>query len=169
MHVAGVATDSLTHLAALFQRTSQIAMEYARKRIAKARAEEAISLDLSGLGLTKLPGETWELVKLTELYCSWNQLTSLEGLDKLVSLTKLDCEDNELTSLEGLDKLVDLTELHCYENQLTSLEGLDKLVNLTTLYCNRNQLTSLEGLDKLVNLTELRCEENELTLSLIHI
>ena len=39
MHVAGVATDSLTHLAALFQRTSQIAKEKARKRIAKARAE----------------------------------------------------------------------------------------------------------------------------------
>ena len=90
MHVAGVATDSLTHLAALFQRTSQIAMEEARKTTAKARAEEATSLDLSGLGLTKLPGETWELVKLTELYCHGNQLTSLEGLDQLVNLTWLD-------------------------------------------------------------------------------
>ena len=111
MHVAGVATDSLTHLAALFQRTSRITMEKARKRIAKARAEEATSLDLSGLGLTKLPGETWELVKLTELDCGGNQLTSLEGLDKLVNLAELRCNENQLTSLEGLDKLVNLTTL----------------------------------------------------------
>ena len=111
MHVAGVATDSLTHLAALFQRTSRITMEEARKRIAKARAEEATSLDLRGLGLTKLPGETWELVKLTELYCGGNQLTSLEGLDKLVSLTELHCSGNQLTSLEGLDLLVNLEVL----------------------------------------------------------
>ena len=61
MHVAGVATDSLTHLAALFQRTSQIAMEEARKRIAKARAEEATSLDLTHLELDELPEEVWEL------------------------------------------------------------------------------------------------------------
>ncbi|MEC7156142.1 MAG: leucine-rich repeat domain-containing protein, partial [Pseudomonadota bacterium] len=64
------------------------------------------------------------LVNLRELHCSWNQLTSLDGLDQLVNLTKL----------------------HCYENQLTSLEGLDLLVNLEVLDCSGNQLPSLDGL-----------------------
>ena len=91
MHVDGVATDSLAHSTALYQRTSQITMEEARRRIVKARAEGATSLDLSGLELMELPEETWELVNLTILYCHSNQLTSLEGLDKLVNLTELRC------------------------------------------------------------------------------
>ena len=113
MHVAGVATDSLTHLAALFQRTSRITMEEARERTLRAKATKVRSLNLTDLELDELPEEVWELAPhLTELYCFFNQLTSLEGLDKLVSLTELRCEENELTSLEGLDKLVNLTTLY---------------------------------------------------------
>ena len=79
-------------------------MDEARRRVAKAKAEGATYLDLNELGLTELPEETWELVNLTELQWRRNQLTSLEGLDKLVNLTELRCEENELTSLEGLTK-----------------------------------------------------------------
>ncbi len=121
-------------------------MGEARRRCATAKAEGSTRLVFTGLMLTELPEETWELVNLTELWCCRNQLTSLEGLDKLVNLTGLYCNTNPLSSLEGLEKLVNLTTLYCGGNQLTSLEGLDQLLNLTVLSCRGNQLPSLDGL-----------------------
>src|SRR5574343_44698 len=69
---------------------------------------------------------------------------SLEQGKPLDKITKLECSNNQLTSLEGIEKLVNLEILYCFYNQLTTLEGIEKLVNLKILYCYNNQLTSLE-------------------------
>ena len=98
--------------------------------------------------------------EITELYCSYNQLTSLKGIENLVNLEEFDCGDNQLTSLEEVENLVNLKEFHCYNNQLTSLKGIENLVNLKFLSCDNNQPTSLEGIENLVNLKELWCNGN---------
>ncbi|MBR6445826.1 MAG: leucine-rich repeat domain-containing protein [Prevotella sp.] len=96
---------------------------------------------------------------LTELWCSDNQLTSLD-VSKNTALRKLDCGSNQLTSLD-VSKNTALTYLQCWYNQLTSLD-VSKNTALTDLTCSRNQLTSLD-VSKNTALTELVCSSNPLT------
>jgi Leucine-rich repeat (LRR) protein len=125
-------------------------------------------LDLSQENYEQLPD--FGKIKIQELNCYNNHLTSLtvpEGIQKLF------CANNQLTSLtvpEGIQKLF------CYNNQLTSLtvpEGIQKLEcsynqltsfkvpkGIQKLFCYNNQLTSLivpEGIQ------ELECSNNKLT------
>jgi Leucine-rich repeat (LRR) protein len=99
--------------------------------------------------------------QIIELDCSYNQLTSLEGIENLVNLEGLYCSDNQLTSLEGIENLINLKELICSNNQLTSLEGIENLIHLKGLYCSDNQLNSLEGIENLINLKKLWCSNNQ--------
>ena len=117
---------------------------------------------------------------VTELNCSWNQLTSLDvsksaalevlfcrenqltnlDISKNIALTDLDCFSNQLTSLD-VSKNTALTDLDCFNNQLMSLD-VSKNTALTTLYCFDNQLTSL-NVSKNRALTTLSCGGNQLT------
>ena len=101
--------------------------------------------------------------QITELNCSYNQLTSLDGIEKLRNLEILYCYYNHLTSLRGIENLRNLEVIWCYYNQLTSLEEIENLRNLKELYCSNNQLTSLEGIENLNNLKELWCRNNNFT------
>ena len=81
-------------------------------------------VDLLGLGLTKLP------INFTEVdgdfYCSWNQLSDLEGAPRKVG-RNFDCSYNKLTSLEGGPKEV-VYDFDCSRNPLISLKGAPKEV-----------------------------------------
>ena len=90
-------------------------------KIEKARRSEAWSLDLSGEGLTVLPGEIGSLTNLTHLWLWGNQLTALPGeIGNLTNLTYLWLQGNQLTALpEELGKLKRLTDLSIYGNPLT--------------------------------------------------
>ena len=99
---------------------------------------------------------------LTELICSYNQLTTLDvsknaklrilkcynnGMEKLnlgdiTHLTLLNCDDNNLTELD-VSKNPDLKDLECRENKLRRVV-IGKKYSLTTLYLRGNQLTSLD-------------------------
>ncbi len=45
--------------------------------------------------------------KVTSLYCYYNELTELKGLDKLINLDVLDCSNNQLSELD-VSNLVNL-------------------------------------------------------------
>ena len=62
-----------------------------------------------------------------------------KGEDPL-SITQLNCSSNNLTSLNGIEQLTNLTHLNCSSNNLTSLNGIEQLINLTDLYCYINNL-----------------------------
>ncbi len=96
---------------------------------------------------------------VTELYCSDNQLTTLD-VSKNTELTKLDCHYNQLTTLD-VSKNTALTWLYCYNNQLTTLD-VSKNTALTELDCSYNQLTTLD-VSKNTKLTYLNCGSNQLT------
>ncbi len=93
-------------------------------------------LDLSNLGLTKLPKIPR---KCLHFDCSNNKLISLPNLPNCVHL---DCSNNQLTSLPDLPNCV---HLDCYNNQLTSLPDLP---NCKLLLCQNNQLTYMPPLPK---------------------
>jgi hypothetical protein len=135
-------------------------------------------VDLSRQKLIKLPIKFGRVTG--NFWCSYNQLTSLEGCPKEIGgsffchynkLTSLEgcpieigggfwCSYNQLTSLEGCP-----TEIGggfwCYNNQLTSLEGCPTEIGGSFL-CHRNQLTSLEGCPKEIR-EDFWCQNNKLT------
>lgn len=102
----------------------------------------------------QLYNEKWnsfEIIEnLKELYCEYNQLTSLHSMP---NLEVLNCGNNKLTSLPFMPNLI---RLYCQNNQLTSLPFISKLV---VLNCENNQLTSLPSYQ---NLQLLYCKANPL-------
>ena len=96
---------------------------------------------------------------LTELFCSGNQLTSLD-VSKNTALTYLWCFGNQLTSLD-VSKNTALESLSCFVNQLISLD-VSKNTALESLSCSYNQLTSLD-VSKNTALYDLNCSYNQLT------
>jgi hypothetical protein len=102
---------------------------------------------------------------LTELNCSYNQLSSLD-LRVNMSLTNVDCRDNPLIVSLDLSNHSKLTLLDCGNNRTLSgsLSSLDVsgCSSLLTLRCFGNQLTSLDVSD-CVELTELTCDYNRIT------
>jgi Leucine-rich repeat (LRR) protein len=59
-------------------------------------------------------------------------------------LKRLDLDNNELTNLEGIDKLTNLKRLYLDDNKLTSLKGIENLTNLESLYLDNNNLSGSE-------------------------
>ncbi len=102
-----------------------------------------------------------DLEKVTYLYLSINQLTSVKCLEKLTQLTEVNLTRNQLTDVKGLEKLTQLKELSLIGNQLTEVpKGLEKLTQLKNLYLIGNQLTSVKGLENLDQLKVLSLRNN---------
>ena len=96
---------------------------------------------------------------LTELYCGYNQLTSL-NLSQNTALEWLECNSNQLTNLD-VSQNTALEWLACSNNPLTSLD-LSQNTTLIYLICDYNQLTSLD-VSQNTALTFLECQHNQLT------
>jgi len=96
---------------------------------------------------------------LDSLYCSLNQLTSLD-ISNNTALTFLNCRNNQLTSLDVSNNTA-LETLVCYSNQLTILD-VSGATALDSLNCGGNQLTSLDVSNNTA-LTHLNCGGNQLT------
>src|SRR6266568_1295657 len=82
-----------------------------------------IKLGLSGLALTQLPPELWQLTCLQELWLENNQLSKLPPeLWQLTNLQVLRLNGNHLSWLPPeIVQLSNLEELYLYENQLSEL------------------------------------------------
>jgi len=100
---------------------------------------------------------------LQELDCSFNKLSSLDGLSNCTSLQKLDCGDNKITNLSGLSNCTSLQKLDCRYNKLKNLDGLSNCTSLQDLDCICNKLSSLDGLSNCISLQELGCGYNKIT------
>lgn len=97
--------------------------------------------------------------KITELYCTNNQLTEL-NVQGLTALQLLDCYNNQLVRL-GVQDCTSLQQLQCSKNQLTALD-VQGSTALQKLGCYNNQLKSL-NVQGLTSLQELGCFGNTLT------
>jgi internalin A len=131
----------------------------ALERIEECKKYKTASLYLGGLGLIEVPNEIVDFIWLEKLDLSNNQITKIEGLDKLVNISKLSINRNKITKIEGLDKLVNIKHLYLSDNKITKIEGLDKLVNIISLYLDSNDIYEIEGLIKPLH---LKIENNPL-------
>jgi Leucine-rich repeat (LRR) protein len=115
-------------------------------------------LDIMSYNIADLTGIE-DFTSLIELWCSYNQLTSLD-VSNNTALSDLRCYNNLLTSLDVSNNTA-LTILSCGGNQLTSLD-VSQNTALGTLGCGGNQLTSLD-VSQNTALSALGCDGNQLT------
>ena len=99
-------------------------------------------LSASGYGIKDLKGVE-HFRELKRLYCSGNQLTTL-NLSGNTKLQALQCNHNQLTTLR-LSACANLTSLECSYNQLTTLD-VSQNSRLNSIYCTFNQIKGL-GMD----------------------
>lgn len=120
-------------------------------------------LDLRECELESIPEEIQKMEWLTELNLFHNQITTIQGLDKLTALSSLDLSYNQITIIQGLDKLTGLNRLYLQCNQIAIIQGMDKLAALNVLYLHVNQITTIQGLNKLTALNTLFLSSNQIT------
>ena len=97
--------------------------------------------------------------KLTELNCSYNQLTTLD-VSKNAKLRILECNNNGMEEL-NLGDITNLSWLLCAENNLTELD-VSKNPYLEKLHCRHNKLRRVV-IGKNYSLTMLYLLDNQLT------
>ncbi|AWI26676.1 DUF7619 domain-containing protein [Flavobacterium pallidum] len=117
------------------------------------------SLRCDGCGLNSL---NISGVNIQTLYCSYNQLTTLD-LSAAISLSVIDVNYNSFTSLD-LSGLIHLYGLNCMNNLLTTLNTQD-LTNLHVIRCQSNQFETLD-LSNCKLLTEIYAQDNSQLKSL---
>ncbi len=125
----------------------------------KNKIKSVFKLNLTNVTESEVYDQLKIFTSLMYLYCSDNQLTSLD-VSKNVALRELDCSNNKLTSLSTANNTV-LQELNCSNNQISSL-SLYNNTALTDLNCSNNQISSL-SITKSTALTNLNCSGNKLT------
>ena len=114
-------------------------------------------IDCSNQNISDLTGIE-AFTALTILYCSQNQLTSLD-VSQNIALSELYCESNQLTSLD-VSQNTALFGLECGYNEITSLD-LSNNVNLSDLFLWSVPLTSLD-LSQNSNLSMFEIDNSEL-------
>jgi hypothetical protein len=150
----------------LAQGVDLIPYAIALERIAEAERTEALSLDLSGLGLSEVPPEIGNLTNLQILYLYTNQLSSLPPeIGNLSNLQWLHLSNNQLNSLPPeIGNLSNLQGLYLSDTQLNSLPPeIGNLSNLKLLSVSSNQLSSLPPeIGNLSQLCRLDIRENRM-------
>lgn len=126
-------------------------------KLSKAERDAVTEINIDNKNCTDLTGIAY-FANLTTLSCEHNGLKEL-NLEDNESLTKLYCSDNQLTTLD-VSKNVKLRILQCANNGMEKL-NLGDITQLTSLQCEYNNLTELD-VSKNPYLEELQCRENKL-------
>ena len=126
-------------------------------RLSKAERDAVTEINIDKKNCTDLTGIAY-FANLTTLSCEHNGLKEL-NLEDNESLTKLYCSYNQLTTLD-VSKNAKLRILQCYNNGMQKL-NLGDITHLTVLQCEDNNLTELD-VSKNPYLEELQCRENKL-------
>lgn len=146
-------------------------IEIARDRIKQAKKNGWASLDLSGLNLTELPKELFELTRLTKLVLGkyrTPQKNYIKMIPKeisyLTALEVLDLTDNQVSDLPSeIIKLTNLKRLVLSSNAFTTLpESVCDLLNLEELFIGNNNISKLPSeLKKLSKVHTLRLNNSK--------
>ncbi len=136
--------------------------EEVENRIQIAKVKGRRSLDLSNLGLTKIPAELNKLNQLVSLDLSHNYLTDLEPPISLNHLKWIDLSQNKLSRINGLEKLVSLETLYLSNNNISEISGLENQQQLTTLFLRYNQISEIKNLSVLDQITWLSLAHNQI-------
>ncbi|MDQ0231423.1 leucine-rich repeat domain-containing protein [Metabacillus malikii] len=122
------------------------------REIYESDMEQLISLHASYQNITSLIG--LEFAKnLESLSIYGNQITDLTPLKDLTNISYLDIERNEITSIEALANLTKLQTLWLDDNPIEDISTLAQFNNLTTLYLHYTEIDNIDVLLELDSLT----------------
>lgn len=96
-------------------------------RIEECKKNKSTKLNLEQLILFEIPPEVYHFDWLKELNLSRNNISQIQGLEKLNELSKLNLDSNNISKIEGLEKLSKLYSLNLFGNKISKIEGLEKL------------------------------------------
>jgi internalin A len=120
-------------------------------------------LDLAANQLSGLDVDLSCLTRIQELNISYNNLTSLDGIENIPSLTTLAAHKNQLTDIDALASQDKLVSVNLGFNKIEDIDALSKLGQAQELLLNANNLTDISALQGLDTLVTLRLEFNNLT------
>lgn len=103
---------------------------------------------------------TFVIKEVEELNLSEKNISDLTGIEDFTSLTKLYCSQNQLTSLDVSNNL-NLEVLNFAYNQITSID-ISKNTSLHSLWFISNQISTID-LSNNSGLIQLDCQQNQLT------
>ena len=126
-------------------------------KLSKAERDAVTKINIDNKNCTDLTGIAY-FANLTTLSCQHNGLKEL-NLEDNENLTELICSYNQLTTLD-VSKNAKLRILKCYNNGMEKL-NLGDITHLTLLNCDDNNLTELD-VSKNPYLEKLECRENKL-------
>lgn len=108
-------------------------------KLSQAERDAVTEISITNTNCTDLTGIAY-FANLTELNCSYNQLTTLD-VSKNAKLSILECTNNGMEEL-NLGDITNLSWLLCAENNLTELD-VSKNKYLQRLNCQNNKLRRL--------------------------
>jgi len=126
-------------------------------KLSKAERDAVTEININNQNCTNLTGIAY-FANLKKLYCNDNKLKELNLKDN-ENLTELNCSYNQLTTLD-VSKNAKLSILECYNNGMEEL-NLGDITNLSWLLCAENNLTELD-VSKNPYLERLHCRHNKL-------
>src|ERR1044072_5459094 len=163
--------------------------EEAVRKIKAAKKEGSAELSLTGLNLTELPPELFELSNLIRLQLNDNEITIIpdefsvftqlrilwfqnnkiteipKAICQLFSLQELSLSSNQISVLpDAFSDLSNLKKLFLYNNNLGAIpEVICNIPNLEKLFLDNIQTTSIpDAISRLVKLQDLKLRSNKI-------
>lgn len=87
-------------------------------------------------------------------------IENIKNLELFRDLKELYLFNNEISKINGLDKLTSLEKLNLYGYNIEIIENLSPFKNLKTLYLSENQISEIQGIKNLINLEDVSFETN---------
>ena len=136
----------------------------AEKRIETAYHSEATKLDLSALGLKKVPETISKLSNLQLLFLYNNEISEIpESITSLSKLQDLYLNSNQISEIpDSIASLSNLQKLYLSKNQISGIpDNIASLSNLQELYLSDNQISEIpDNIGYLSNLQRLNLYDN---------
>ena len=104
-----------------------------------------------------MPGRLSNLVDLKVLFLQANELTRIEGLERLTQLRELVLDKNRIKSIDACSfpHLINLRELRIEDNGLKTLANLSPLQRLQSIHMSSNRISDLAEMERLAYLPNL--------------
>ncbi|MFJ2368188.1 leucine-rich repeat domain-containing protein [Microbacterium sp. NPDC087665] len=109
------------------------------------------------------PVSTTQAASITQLNCSGQGITSLEGAQALTSAWDLYFANNSLTDLTPLTGLTQITQIDIANNQISSLAPFASLTNMVYVSAGGNQISDLSPLSGLTAIKSLNLTDNNVS------